>query len=104
MGNLLMGLDTEEAEESRSTVRPTARKASAGMSMRGFEPAAFLKPGSFKRLASAGLAPRRRVIPNQVETTDMRQRRKATLLRFDINSIAKPRRHPKPRHTLRMPG
>ena len=44
MRDLLMGLGAAE-EESRSTVRPTARKDSAGMSMHGFDFAAFLEIG-----------------------------------------------------------
>lgn len=96
-----MGLGAAE-EESRSTVRPTARKDSAGMSMHGFDFAAFLDPRSFACLVPSALATRRRVTRSQVERAHMPQWRRAALLRFGI-STAEIKRHAKPRHISRMP-
>ena len=97
-----MGLGQAE-EELRSTVRPTARKDSAGISMHGFDLAAFLDPRSFSRLVPAAFATRRRVARSQVERAHVPQLTRAVLLRFGISTAERIRRHAKPRQISRMP-
>jgi len=97
-----MGLGPAE-EESRSTVRPTARKDSAGISTHGFD-LVVLDTRSFARLVPAALATRRRVARSQVDRAHMPQWRRAALLRFGISTAEKIKRHAKPRHISRMPG